>query len=368
MQKKNSIVAFGIATILCIQLFVGIPILASVIPVSNPMEDALDVVANANGESNVAVDLVKNILAAEEESGLDALINGLSGLDDNEAIGQAIDWENDLLGLGLSGDEEEEAEDFGQKFLRILQGQMTSDELVGYVVVMVIIVAGLMGAAQALFPEFQDGEWPNQGTYKYSQLYNTMSSLGNRERSSAWGLFTAAMIVQALLYVPLIFNLWDKLAVIDETWASVVGISFLIGCVGMILLGLMDESMGTPHDISAIVCFGGFIMGIAVAGVMFLTDGEKLPIVGSDGKVGQGIYDEVRPTLNVLYGICIFTIVGLGISQLIRVVLDLDRDNKELPAALVNWPLWEWICWYTLQIAIPWMVLTLNQVDTSAYE
>jgi hypothetical protein len=316
--------------------------------------------ASADSESPAAV---IEALKAADTSDLEAVVDGLMGMSEDDALGAAVDWEDQVLDLGLSSGEQEEAEDIGAKMLRILSGQMNGDEATAYVAVMVLIVSTLMGVGMATFPSYKDkDDWFGQ-SYDYNILWNTMSSLGNRERNpDNWYWFTIAMIVQAVMYIPLILNLYNKMKVIDDKGigtgfgALAATISFFIGCIGMVLLGLMDESMGTPHDLSAIVCFGGFIAGIAIYGVMFLVDGPELG--------GTGTYESVRGSLNVLYGICIATIIGLGVSQLIRVVMDLPRDSKEAPASLVNWPLWEWICWFTLQIYIPWMVVTLNQVET----
>ncbi|OLS14827.1 MAG: hypothetical protein RBG13Loki_1586 [Promethearchaeota archaeon CR_4] len=163
--------------------------------------------------------------------------------------------------------------------------------------------------------------YPNQ---TYSPLNNFISDMGGiATNPEVYWVFNTTVILIGILTIPHFIYLYRRFVLINEWLTRLMLISGILGCFGFVCVGLIPEDFKAPHDISALVAFGGFTSAALFTMLIFL-------IIKSQWISPRKFW--------ILYGpLCITYPLIFIMPNLTSLVSSLSLDLRWFA-----WPIWEW--------------------------
>lgn len=244
-----------------------------------------------------------------------------------------------------------------------ISGQISYDQMkklliVGYAVFWLLILL-----ARITFPP--------ENNYRIG--YDTFSFLGSWDSDNnyvGWFFFCIGLVWWAIFSIPLVMYFYRRFIPVAKSAAVFGMILLLIGCLGMLLVGLFPDvheseilpglTFSAVHGKISLLGFGGWGLGLIWFGFMLMKDRFTWFPHG-----GQQLFDHKK----VLWPYLAFTIMfTLGAYFLIAwefvypVLKESDSTVSHWGSALgtvYSFPLWENLLIYTLMIIIPWFMLVI---------
>jgi hypothetical protein len=158
-----------------------------------------------------------------------------------------------------------ESQNSKNPILRFLQGDLSKSTLLNRIIPITLIVIGVTTLiSNLLFPT------------AYDWRYMVISALTNAEDNpNGFWILSLGMTIAGFLLIPLPGYFQKRLGKICRGTAGFGSFFFLIGIIGLILVGLLYEGMGLPdrtHENLALVAFVGLIFGCFFYGFPILKD------------------------------------------------------------------------------------------------
>lgn len=218
-----------------------------------------------------------------------------------------------------------------EKIKIFFKGDLPKSTMVGQIVPLIIfILLGGIIIANLLFEGVYD--------WRYMVISDLSSSTDNPR---GYLIASYAMAAVGVLMIPLFGYMHRRFTVICRGSAIMGSFFFLIGIVGLILLGIIYERPGLPnrlHENLAVVGLGGVILAMFFWEFPMIKD--MLPRYN-----GKNQWHKKK----ALFAIIMMWIVvlGMGASQIYTSISDLDWVGIEWAelgiSPLISFAFWEWV-------------------------
>lgn len=232
-----------------------------------------------------------------------------------------------------------------------------------YPILTSIVALGLF-IAYLIIPPYPEG--------KYSWFLDTISGLGDYiENPNGWWGFSIAMVAAGFLFLIWSQYIYHHLSKICIATSRLASLFFMIGFVGLFIIAVItdtpldnwigDLSMSDIHTKIAMVVFASIGVGLGVYWFVFVKD--ESPKLG--GKQQMRYWKQA----NFVYLIFFLVVLGVGISQLIRLIKDwgwIDNGNGLLEL-WTRFQVWEWLMLFMLFI-VAYLLIKIIPEKMDKYE
>lgn len=250
---------------------------------------------------------------------------------------------------------------------RIARGHLRTPELNRYLLGMSVLFWGLILAAWLIYP----------AENRYSIMSHTFSFLGSWEdkhNPAGWWLFTLALIVWGLGTMPLVAYTHHRFAAHYPRLAYPGAFFLLVGCVGMILVGIFPDVGGDVlpgwrwtkvHEKVAILAFAGFFLGLVWHGGLLVWDAIAARFLNHRSHFNHGRLAWPYGIWSIIVGIAAYHLITwefLYAQMRADAAAGGYRIGSSWGEALhtkYSFPLWENVLIYTLYLFLVCFVLLL---------
>ncbi|MHA1684693.1 MAG: DUF998 domain-containing protein [Promethearchaeota archaeon] len=158
-----------------------------------------------------------------------------------------------------------------------------------------------------------------------------VSALGNPDLNPrAWWLFSILLVTVGTLLFPHFMSIFNHLHRIVPRLAIVMMMFLVTSQIGMVGVGLFNETMGVIHDIVAIMAFGGMAVVILMAAGMFSIIIYK-----------KGLKDAALIRSFVVVYACVFTFVSIMAREF--VIHGFVRQDLDFAEWMAFFAIFTWI-------------------------